>query len=254
MSTPPPLRRLALALTIPSLAALALAGCGGGSAKKATAATTSTTAATVSTTTSSAAAPARSHHPSHAAHVGNAPTSSSAVHRAHATSPAPVKGTSNARGTVLFPKGAMGIASTAFPQGGVIPAKYTCDGANTSPPLRWGNVPKSAAALFLFVVDETGAGTDGGIRWVVGDIDPHSSGVAEGQVPPGGVVGRTTAGTTGWAGICPPKGKAHLIEMVLYALHHPLQLSSGFNPTIAEAQFRKNTFASAVSVAAYRRP
>lgn len=254
MSTPPPLRRLALALTISPVAALALAGCGGGSEKKATAASTSTTVATASTTASSAAARTQSHHSSHSAQARSAPRSSTPVHGARSTAPAPIKGTSNARGTILFPKGTMGIASTAFPQGGLIPAKYTCDGANISPPLRWGNVPKNAAALFLFVVDETGAGTDGGIRWVVGDIDPHSSGVAEGQVPAGGVVGRTTAGTTGWAGICPPKGKAHLIEMVLYALHHPLKLSSGFNPTVAEAQFRKNTFASAVSVAAYRRP
>ena len=33
------------------------------------------------------------------------------------------------------------IMSSAFQEGGMIPAKYTCDGQDVSPPLSWNGVP-----------------------------------------------------------------------------------------------------------------
>ena len=48
------------------------------------------------------------------------------------------------------------LASTAFSQGGAIPSRYTCEGDNVSPPLRWTGVPAQARTLVL-IVDETHA-------------------------------------------------------------------------------------------------
>ena len=35
------------------------------------------------------------------------------------------------------------VSSSAFQEGGMIPAKYTCDGNDVSPPLKWTGVPEA---------------------------------------------------------------------------------------------------------------
>jgi Raf kinase inhibitor-like YbhB/YbcL family protein len=47
----------------------------------------------------------------------------------------------------------MKIASTAFANDGMIPAKFTCDGADISPPLQWNDVPANAKTLALICDD-----------------------------------------------------------------------------------------------------
>jgi len=45
-----------------------------------------------------------------------------------------------------------GVVSTAYDEGGVIPIKYSCNGANVSPPLTWSDAPdntQSFAVVFL---------------------------------------------------------------------------------------------------------
>ena len=41
------------------------------------------------------------------------------------------------------------LKSTAFPNGGVIPKKYTCDGADLSPALSWDDAPAGTQSLAL---------------------------------------------------------------------------------------------------------
>ena len=48
---------------------------------------------------------------------------------------------------------AMRISSTAFSAGGEIPAKYTCQGPNLSPPIEIGEVPPGSKSLALIVDD-----------------------------------------------------------------------------------------------------
>ena len=98
-------------------------------------------------------------------------------------------------------------------------------------------MPAKAAELFLFVIDDNSSGSEGGIRWVVGGIEPSSTGVAAGKVPAGGIVGTNTAGKVAYSPICPAKGKSDTIEFVMYALSKKLQLSPGFQPANAEAQY-----------------
>ena len=47
----------------------------------------------------------------------------------------------------------MTITSTAFAHQGSIPAAYTCDGRNVSPPLVWSGVPAGTKGLVLIVDD-----------------------------------------------------------------------------------------------------
>jgi Raf kinase inhibitor-like YbhB/YbcL family protein len=133
--------------------------------------------------------------------------------------------------------GGLTMTSSAFERNGAIPAQYTCDGANISPPLEWQHVPAKAAALVLFVIDDTSTGPASGIRWVVGDISPTAKGVAAGRTPEGGIVGSDTQGKSGYGGICPPHGKTGTIEFVLYALSKRIPLSPGFQPAVAESEY-----------------
>jgi hypothetical protein len=98
-------------------------------------------------------------------------------------------------------------------------------------------VPAKAAELVLFVIDDNSSGKSGGIRWIVGGIDPSSTGVAAGKVPAGGIVGTNTAGKASYSAICPAKGKSDTIEFVMYALKKKIALSPGFQPSTAEAKY-----------------
>lgn len=196
-----------------------------------------------STSSTSSAASSASH--GLAAHSSGSSTSSASGSSAASSS-----------GEVYSSPGAMSISSPAFERNGAIPAQYTCDGANISPPLQWQNVPAKTAALVLFIIDDSATGPASGIRWVVGDISPTAKGVAAGKTPEGGIVGSDTQGHSGYGGICPEHGKTSTIEFVLYALKKPISLSPGFQPDVAESEYGsgKDLLGSAaVTYAVYHR-
>ena len=102
--------------------------------------------------------------------------------------------------------GTMVLESPAFPNLGALPAEFGCGGI--SPPLRWSEVPEKAAELWLTlteVVDPGGARTN----WAVSGIDPDSSEVAAGEVPPGGTEQTTSYGGAGYRGPCPGEDESH---------------------------------------------
>lgn len=61
------------------------------------------------------------------------------------------------------------VTSSAFRDGGKIPAKYTCDGSNMNPPLRIDNFPKAAKSLVL-IADDPDAPGRAWIHWLVWNI------------------------------------------------------------------------------------
>jgi hypothetical protein len=144
---------------------------------------------------------------------------------------------SSSSGEVYTAPGAFSVGSSAFQRNGAIPAEYTCAGKGVSPQLSWQKAPAKAASLFLFVIDANASGPSAGIRWVVGNIDPSSTGVAAGQTPAGGVVGKNTAGKSAYSAICPAAGKSDRVEFVMYALSKKLPLTTGFEPSTAEAEY-----------------
>jgi Raf kinase inhibitor-like YbhB/YbcL family protein len=244
---------------LPVLLAGLLAGCGGGSGSS-----TSTVVAGRAESNSPAAVSTRAAAASvHAVAPGSASSSSSsaaphgsnsAVHGASTTSSAPhehssvsaVHGAStpssasSSSGEVYPTPGAFAISSPAFERNGAISVRYTCAGAGVSPPLQWEKVPAGAAELVLFVIDDTAnsfSDHNGGIHWVVGGIDPSSTGVAAGQTPAGAILGTNTAGKAGYSPICPASGKSDTIEFTLYALKQKIPLSPGFQPTVAEREY-----------------
>lgn len=124
------------------------------------------------------------------------------------------------------------LTSAAFPDGGVIPGRFTCEGEDLSPPLAWASTP-AAAELALVVRDRDAAGF---VHWIVTRIDPAIQGFGEGGVPEAAVETGNSAGTLGWYGPCPPAGTGtHNYDFVLHALPEPLSLEPGM-PAAEAAQ------------------
>ena len=118
----------------------------------------------------------------------------------------------------------MKITSSAFQQGGNIPSKFSCDGANTSPPLEIGDVPSGAKSLVL-IVDDPDAPSGLFTHWAVWNISPQTSTIAEGSTPKG-VQGTNDFGKSGYGGPCPPSG-THRYYFKIFALDQELDLPFG---------------------------
>lgn len=195
-------------------------------------------------------------HPPGAAGTGSASAAGSSSSAAASSSSSTGSGTARANtgGEVPpGPPGAMALSSPAFELNGAIPAQYTCDGANISPPMRWTNLPAHTAELVLFVIDDSSIGKEGGIRWVVAGLEPSLTGIAAGRLPAGAIVGLNGSGNATYGGICPPKGKPATIEFVLWALSKKIPLSSGFTPALAEHEYSHSELGSAATYASYAR-
>ncbi|MBN1354276.1 MAG: YbhB/YbcL family Raf kinase inhibitor-like protein [Candidatus Omnitrophica bacterium] len=117
---------------------------------------------------------------------------------------------------------ALELKSPAFKSGELIPDKYTCNGADISPPLDWNEVPEETAS-FVIICDDPDAPGGDWVHWVVYDIPPDVNAFPEG-VPKNRILndgskqGMTDFGNTGYGGPCPPPGAAHRYFFKLYAL------------------------------------
>ena len=125
------------------------------------------------------------------------------------------------------------LRSSAFPEGGTIPARYTCSGEGVSPELGWSHVPPRARELTL-VVEDPDAGRF--IHWTLIRLSPRSFGVGVDEVPAGAAETKNSAGKRGWTPPCPPKGDdAHHYTFSLYALDKGLTLEPGASPEAVKA-------------------
>lgn len=118
----------------------------------------------------------------------------------------------------------MKISSTVFQNGGPIPSRYTCDGANLNPPLTVEGVPLNVVSLVL-IVDDPDAPHGDWVHWLVWNIAPNTTEIRENVVPIGAVQGQTDFGKREWGGPCPPSGR-HRYYFKLYALDTQLELST----------------------------
>ncbi|MHB8660912.1 MAG: YbhB/YbcL family Raf kinase inhibitor-like protein [Minisyncoccota bacterium] len=128
------------------------------------------------------------------------------------------------------------LTSSAFANGGMIPAKYTCDGdSKLSPPLAIGGVPEEAESLVLTMDDpdipkaaKERLGIEAFDHWTLFNIPPETR-----EIPEGGTVGThgaTTRSDLRYTGPCPPseyEPREHRYIFTLYALRAPLTLAEG---------------------------
>jgi Raf kinase inhibitor-like YbhB/YbcL family protein len=124
------------------------------------------------------------------------------------------------------------ISSPAFTNGGPIPPDFSCDGSDTSPAFTWTK-PPAGTQSFSLIMDDPDAPMKTWVHWVVFNIPASVRGLAEGtptdpQLGDGSLQGKTSAGSNGYHGPCPPSG-THRYFFKLYALDNMLSLSANAN-------------------------
>lgn len=156
----------------------------------------------------------------------------------------------------------LSLTSSAFADKGMIPAKYTCDGAHDlSPPLLVSGVPAGAESLVLLMDDpdipkevQEARGIKVFDHWVAYNIPPHTTKIPEGGTV--GVAGRNSAGSKGYTGPCPPpqyEPREHRYIFTLYALSKKLHFAEPPTKEQALAALAALTLAKAELIGRYAR-
>ncbi len=115
----------------------------------------------------------------------------------------------------------MEIKSSAFKEGSAIPAKYTCDNLDFSPPLAWSKGP-DVTKTYAIICDDPDAPRGTWVHWVLYNIPATVSDLPENQpksesLSNGAHQGMTDFGSIGYGGPCPPGG-THRYYFKIYAL------------------------------------
>ena len=127
---------------------------------------------------------------------------------------------------------AIKLTSGAFLPNQPIPARYTCDGEDISPPLAWTGVPAGTRSLALIIDDPDAPDPKHPkqvwVHWVVYNLPADCTALAEaGALPPGAKAGRNDWNQPDYGGPCPPIGrhryfhKLYALDTVLPDLKHP---------------------------------
>ena len=135
----------------------------------------------------------------------------------------------------------MKISSPAFQEGGPIPEKFSKNGQNVNPELRIEGAPAEAKSLAL-IVDDPDAPVGLFTHWLVWNIDPKTTRVAENSAPTAGVQGLNDFGKRNYGGPCPPSG-THRYFFKIFALDTKLELKPGARRAELDAAMRGHTLA-----------
>jgi Raf kinase inhibitor-like YbhB/YbcL family protein len=144
------------------------------------------------------------------------------------------------------------LTSTAFQNGQPIPVQFTCDGANQSPLLAWGE-PPAGTKSFAITIDDPDAPSGTFRHWAVFDIPASARSIAAGQEI--GTQATNDKGSLGYTGPCPPKGNPpHHYHFRLFALDvDKLGLSPTAKVKDVEDAAAKHTIAQGELIGTYQR-
>jgi Raf kinase inhibitor-like YbhB/YbcL family protein len=140
------------------------------------------------------------------------------------------------------------VSSSTFENNKLIPAKYTCDGDNVSPPLTIEGVPDGTKSLVL-IVDDPDAPMGTWDHWIVWNIPPTSK-IEENTVP--GTEGVNDSRKHSYGGPCPPWG-THRYFFKVYALDAKLDLNPNSRKKNVEKAVQNHMLAKGELVGLYRR-
>jgi Raf kinase inhibitor-like YbhB/YbcL family protein len=152
----------------------------------------------------------------------------------------------------------MRLASPAFPDGGVIPRRFTCDGENVSPPLQWRGAPPDTRS-FVLLCDDPDAPAGVWRHWAVYDISSATSELEEGVgvavVACGYKQGINDFHRLGYGGPCPPRrhGVHHYHFRLLALSCVELGLREASTCKEVEQAARKQACAEATLIGRYER-
>ncbi|MCW3975449.1 MAG: YbhB/YbcL family Raf kinase inhibitor-like protein [Candidatus Bathyarchaeota archaeon] len=140
------------------------------------------------------------------------------------------------------------IISSAFKNNERIPSKYTCDGIDVNPPLKFQNIPNGTKSLAL-IIDDPDAPMGTWVHWIVWNVNPTEE-IDEDTVP--GVEGINDFNKTSYGGPCPPSG-IHRYFFKIYALKTKLDLNSNARKRDLEEAMKGKIIAKGEIVGLYGR-
>jgi len=152
------------------------------------------------------------------------------------------------------------LTSTAFAPSGSIPAKYTCEGADVSPPLEWSEAP-GATRSFALIVDDPDAPDPAKpqrvyVHWVIYNIPASTAklpeNAAKSGLPTGAAHGSNDWGKQTYGGPCPPIGR-HRYFHKLYALDTELKGLNNPNKAQLEKAMQGHVIGNAQLIGTYQK-
>ena len=151
----------------------------------------------------------------------------------------------------------MQLTSAAFGYGDKIPARFTCDGEDVSPPLQWSGAPTETRS-FALIMDDPDAPRGTWVHWLLYNLPKEAVELAQAvptlpEIPSGARQGRNTSGDIGYAGPCPPPGKPHRYFFRLYALDIMLSLPPGTTRQELEHALDQHILAQGELMGTYQR-
>lgn len=152
------------------------------------------------------------------------------------------------------PEKRLELSTPAFDRGMPIPARYTCDGADVSPPFEWTGAPPQTLTYAL-VADDPDAPAGTWVHWVAWNIpQPRlAEDVArEAVLADGTCQGRNSWGRVGYGGPCPPSGE-HRYFFRVYAVDRRLELPPSTDKDDLVAALRGHVLAEGEILGVYSR-
>jgi len=123
----------------------------------------------------------------------------------------------------------MKLSSDAFTNEALIPSEYSCEGKDSSPYLKWDNVPTGTKSFALTCVDPDAPMGDW-IHWIAWNIPVDLKSLPKNISPANQsqfTQGTNSWGRIGYGGPCPPVGHGpHRYYFTIYALDKVLALDS----------------------------
>jgi hypothetical protein len=141
----------------------------------------------------------------------------------------------------------MKISSSAFGEGGVLPADFGARGGDKKPPIRIEDVPNSAKSLALIFYDIDSPGGSR-VHWVVWDIPPDAKTVT-------GIEGTNGLGGSGYSGPNPSADDGvHKYMFKAFALNKVLNLQKTAGKSELESAMSGRILAEAQLIVRYGMP
>lgn len=115
------------------------------------------------------------------------------------------------------------LSTDAIDEREMFDSRYTCDLDNSSPELRWSNVPEGSVG-FALVAEDLDASDQAFTHWVIynipGKVRHLPAGIPPQESLPNGIrQGVNSLGKLGYSGPCPPIGdRLHRYRFRLFAL------------------------------------
>lgn len=150
----------------------------------------------------------------------------------------------------------MELKSPEIEDGAMIPKKYTCDGPDISPPLKWTSAMEGTKT-FALICDDPDAPGGTWVHWVVFNIPSNANELTEGisplkQLPSGAKQGTNDFGKIGYGGPCPPSG-THRYYFKIYSLDKDLDLEAGATKSQLIKAMNGHILGEAQLIGRYRR-